>query len=200
MTSDIHCYDDSLSHIVSYILVLFVLSLGSCSGSLRMNPNERILERIQTTTSVIRWPTFIVAINVRCMTDVVRSLNPIFQAGFIRSDSEQLIPFPTPCSVPIPSLSCDRLWSLQIMICICCLKFCSSFHSIFALKISWISIVISEPEECLAFRLFLDKVPNMYVNLKKKIEISHLQGSVVMFILYLFYSKLSTNIIHRKFK
>jgi len=38
------------------------------------------------------------------------------------------------------------------------------------------------PEECLTFRLFLDKVPNIYINLKKRIEISHLRGSVVMFI------------------
>ena len=40
--------------------------------------------------------------------------------------------------------------------------------------------ISAEPEECLAFRLFLDKVSNMYVNLKKKIEISHLRGSVVI--------------------
>jgi len=41
---------------------------------------------------------------------------------------------------------------------------------------------VQEPEECLVFKLFLDKVPNMYVNLKKKIEISHLRESIMMFI------------------
>jgi len=33
-----------------------------------------------------------------------------------------------------------------------------------------------------SIQVFLDKMPNMYANLKKKIEISHLRGSVVMFI------------------
>ena len=36
-------------------------------------------------------------------------------------------------------------------------------------------------EECLAFRLFLDKVPNIYDNLKKRIEISHLRDSSNVF-------------------
>jgi len=38
--------------------------------------------------------------------------------------------------------------------------------------------------------LFLDKMPNIYVNLKKKIEISHLRGSVDVYlqVMYLFYS------------
>jgi len=36
---------------------------------------------------------------------------------------------------------------------------------------------------CLMFRLrVLDKMLNMYVNLKKRIEISHLRGNVVIFI------------------
>jgi len=45
------------------------------------------------------------------------------------------------CSHSISSELCG-LWSLQVMICICCLKFYSSFLSIFALKISRISIII----------------------------------------------------------
>ena len=99
-----------------------------------------------------------------------------------------IFPFATPCSVPIPSLSYDGLWSLQVIICICYLKFCSSFHSIFALKISGISIIILGPEECLA--LFLDKVPNVCQFEEKDWNFSSARkcSDVYSQVMYLFYS------------
>jgi len=65
---------------------------------------------------------------------------------------------------------------------ICYLKFYSSFHFCSQNQLNIYRNISAGPAECLAFRLFLNKVPNMYVNLKKKIEISHLRGSVVIFI------------------
>ena len=57
-----------------------------------------------------------------------------------------------------------------------------SFHFCSQNQLSIYRNISAGLEECLAFRLFLDKMPNMYVNLKKRIEISHLRRSVVMFI------------------
>ena len=55
------------------ILALFVLSLGNCSESLRTNP-AYLKDRIHTTCDII-------TINIGChMTDVIRNVNPSFQA------------------------------------------------------------------------------------------------------------------------